>query len=812
MKADLPIYEVTNDLITALRHDKRAVLSAPPGAGKTTVVPLEILRAGLVEGKIVMLEPRRLAARAAAERIAEMLNESVGDTVGYRIKGDHKTSKTTKIEVVTEGILTRIIQNDPELLGIGCIIFDEFHERSIHADLGLALCLEISGTFRENLYILVMSATLDADKVSVLLGNAPTIQSDGRNFPVTPIWLDRPHPKSVSFEHGLKGLILKALSETTGGMLVFLPGEREIKTLAALLKPELSTAYSLHLLYGAMPFENQCAAVQPAEEGRKVVLATSIAETSLTIEDIQVVVDGGKARHAEFDSSTGMERLITTRVSKYEATQRMGRAGRVSAGKCYKFWSRPEDGGLPLSTPAEMEVADLSFLALELALWGADATALGLLSPPNPAALSEAHSLLLTLSALDKNGSITEHGKALANLPLHPRVGHLLLKGGKEGAEIAALLSERDVLSRDAPRDFALRLELLKDPKAFGDRYSFSTNSGILYRIKKEIAQLRKLAPQAQKSYSPAQMLALAYPDRIGLRRKGQEQRYLLSGGVGARFFSPDPVGENRFIVATELDGKKKEASIRRAISITEEEIRDLFSTDLKFSKSCRWSKREARVIAQQSEMLGALSLSSRLWKDVPQEQVAETVLKGIRDVGLSLSGKENEFISRLAAAGPPFSAVTETYLLDTLENWLLPYLDGVLSAKDWKEFDKLPALRAIFSFSETEHLNRIAPAFFVTPLNRRIPILYSNDKPEISLKIQEMFGQTTHPTVVGKPLVVTLLSPAGHPLQTTTDLRRFWKTSYFDVRKDMRGRYPKHPWPENPEEEMPSLRIKGKK
>ena len=812
LKTALPIYEVTSELIVALKHHGRAVLSAPPGAGKTTAIPLEIMRAGLIEGKIVMLEPRRLAARAAAERMAEALNEPVGDTVGYRIKGNQRTSNKTKIEVVTDGILTRMIQSDPELSGIGCIIFDEFHERSIHADLGLALCLEISEAFRENLRLLVMSATLDADPVSALLGNAPIIQSEGRSFPVKPIWLNRPHPKSISFESGMKDLIIKALSETNGGMLVFLPGEREIQKLAALLTQELGTGYKLQLLHGSMPFERQCTAMRPVKEGRKIVLATSIAETSLTIEDIRVVVDGGKARRAEFDPSTGMERLVTTRVSKHEATQRMGRAGRVAVGHCYKFWSRTEDGGLPVSPNPEMNVADLSSLALELALWGSKVASLAFLSPPNPMRLAEAQSLLSTLSALNAAGTITEHGKALAKIPLHPRIGHLLLTGGKKGAEIAALLNERDVLSRDAPKDFALRLELLKDPITFKERYSFSTNSAVLARVKKEITQLQKLAPQTQKLYSPAQMLAIAYPDRIGQRRKGEEQRYLLSGGMGAHLSRPDPIGENHFIVATELDGRKKEAGIRRAISITKEEIRDLFANDFNFVKSCKWSKSEGRVIAQQSEMFRALSISSRIWEDVPQEQIAKAIVEAIQYMGLALSDKEYAFLSRLAAAGPPFSDVTETYLQNTLENWLLPFLENVVTAKEWKEFDKLPALQAIFSYSETEQLNRIAPASFITPLGRKISILYSDNQPQISLKLQEMFGQTTHPNVAGKPLVITLLSPAGRPLQTTTDLPGFWKTSYSDVRKDMRGRYPNHPWPENPAEAVPSLRTKGRK
>ncbi len=416
------------------------------------------------------------------------------------------------------------------------------------------------------------------------------------------------------------------------------------------------------------------------------------------------------------------------------------------------------------------------------------------------------------LSALNSDGVITEHGKVLARLPLHPRLGHLLAKGGKDGAMLAALLGERDVLSREAPKDFSLRLDLLKNPDAFKDSYSYAVNFPALSRVKKDAAELKKQAPKTTETYSPAQMLALAYPDRIGKRRKGQEQRYLLSGGMGAYFSTPDPVGNSPFIVAAELDGQKKEAGIRRAIAITEAEIRELFSDDITHVKSCKWSKRETRVIARQFEMLGAISLSSLLWKDPPQDQFAHAMLEGIGDIGLAFSDKEKAFMSRLAAAGPPYCDVTEAFLFETMETWLMPYLQGITTAKDWREYNKLPMLEAIFSYSETEDLNRIAPASFVTPLGRKIPIFYHDSQPEISLKLQEMFGQKTHPTVAGKPLVVTLLSPAGRPLQTTTDIPGFWKTSYFDVRKDMRGRYPKHPWPENPQEALPSLRTKSKK
>ena len=809
MKPDLPIYEVTDEIIRALREYQRVVLCAPPGAGKTTAIPLEILKAGVGNGKVLMLEPRRLAARAAAERMAEIIGEPVGQTIGYRIRGEKKVSNMTKIEVVTEGILTRMIQNDPALGGIGTIIFDEFHERSLYADLGLALCIEICSALRSDLALMVMSATLEKDAISELLDNAPVIFSDGKCFPVEPIWLDQPSAKSISFEVGMKDLILRAMHEKSGGILVFLPGESEIYKIASLLKPHLNNECDINFLYGAMPFDKQRAAVSQQNKGRKIVLATSIAETSLTIEDIRIVVDGGQARRAEFDAASGMQRLVTTKVSKYEATQRMGRAGRMAPGSCYKFWSRAEEGSLPLSPPAEMEVADLSSLALELAIWGAEADQLAFLSPPNPARLSEARDLLEIFKALGPDGKVTEHGKAIAALPLHPRLGHLLLSAGKTAAELAALLNERDPLPRKAPKDFMLRLELLEDKNRFVSNYSFPINTQALTRIQDQVLQLKSAAPALDTNMSSAQMLALAYPDRIGKRRNGKGNRFLLSSGIGAYFVSCDPLATYPFIVAAELDGQKKEAGIRRAISITETEIRELFSGNLKHELSCKWSKREHRVISKKEEKLGAISLASQAWTEVPKLKVNIALMAGIREVGLNLSKNDRGFLYRLAAAGEPYSTYTLDRLMETLEDWLLPHLSGITTLKEWKSFDKSKALRSILSYQEMQILNKKVPEIFITPLGRKISINYSGDQPEISLKLQEIFGQRTHPMVANRPLVVTLLSPAGKPIQRTTDIPRFWKSSYSDVRKDMRGRYPKHPWPINPETEPPTIQKK---
>lgn len=813
MDVKLPIHEALPDLIAALRHGGRAVLQAPPGAGKTTVVPLAMLEAGLTSGKILMLEPRRLAARAAAERMASTLGKSPGQTVGYRVRGEAKVSKTTRIEVVTEGILTRMIQSDPELSGVGALIFDEFHERSLNADLGLALCLEVASALRDDLLLVAMSATLDAGPVAALMGGVPVITSEGRSFPVEIKHLDRPLDKRARLENATSDLIQQAVKETEGGVLVFLPGEGEIRRVEGLLKGNLPGDCHIRPLYGAMEFTAQRAAIRPAESGRKIVLATAIAETSLTIQDIRVVVDAGRARRARFDPGSGMSRLVTERVTRAEATQRTGRAGRVAEGTCYRLWTKGEEGALQAYPPAEIEAADLASLALELAVWGAAPEDLPLLTPPNPGAYAEAKALLTMLGALDHKGQITQHGKTLAKLPLHPRLAHMLAVAGQQGATLAALLGERDPLPFSAPVDIALRLEAIKDPRRYADTRPHPGNRGVIERIRTEAKRLRAQAqgPQTQ-NLSPAEMAALAYPDRIGLRRKGDTPRFVLSGGKGAVLDDHDPLAGARLIVVTDTDGNPREAKIRQAIQISENELRGLFSDQIHWQNLCEWSKRERRVIARQREMLGAVALDDRIWKDAPTDAIATAMLDGVRDLGFTLSDTEKRFVARVMLvrdAGIDLPDMSSETLMNTIDTWLLPHLSGVKTADGWKKFDLLPALRAMLDWNQMQALDQAAPAHFTTPLGRKIPIDYGGETPEISLRLQEMFGQTTHPTVGRQPLRVTLLSPAGRPVQTTMDLPGFWTSSYVDVRKDMRGRYPKHPWPEDPTQADPTLRAK---
>jgi ATP-dependent helicase HrpB len=812
----LPIDDVMAELVNHLRVSGRAVLQAPPGAGKTTRVPLAMLDAGLTKGRIVMLEPRRLAARAAAERMSATLGEKVGETVGYRVRGDTRISKATQIEVVTEGILTRMVQSDPELSGIGAVVFDEFHERSLNADLGLALCLEIADALRDDLILLAMSATLDAAPVATLM-NAPIVTSHGRSFPVEARWLPQPLARTERFENAVADLITQAARENDGGILAFLPGEGEIRRVAAQLNGQLPKDHHIRPLFGAMAFKAQQDAIRPEQAGRKIVLATSIAETSLTIEDIRVVVDGGRARRARFDPGSGMSRLVTEKVTKAEATQRAGRAGRIAPGVAYKLWSKGEDGALAAFPPAEIEATDLSGLALELAVWGASAQDLPFLTYPPQGAFAEAQALLCMLGALDAQHRITRHGRALASLPLHPRLAHMLSIAGPDAAPIAALMADRDPV-QGGGTDLMLRLEALRDPKRFGDTRRATVNRAALERIRTEAQRLRRAtAPVKAEPLEPAEIAALAYPDRIGLRRKGDAPRFQLSGGKGAVMDDADPLAGARLIVATDLDGNPREARIRQAIQISESAVRALFDGQIHWQHTCAWSKRDRRVVARQQEKLGAIALDDRVWKDAPQDETAQAMLDGVRNLGLQMAMTDaaRRFIARVALAreaGLDLPDMAEPALLNRLEDWLLPHLSGVRSAEGWKRFDLLPALRAMLDWEQMQGLDRVVPGKFTTPLGREISIDYSGDHPEIALRLQEMFGQKTHPTVGNTPLRVTLLSPAQRPVQTTLDLPGFWAGSYADVRKDMRAAYPKHPWPEDPTEADPTLRAKRRK
>ena len=803
----LPIDAVLPELIAALRASGQAVLQAPPGAGKTTRVPLAMLEAGVCPGKIIMLEPRRLATRAAAERLAQGLGETVGMRVGYRMRGDSKISSGTKIEVVTEGVLTRMIQNDPELRGIGAVVFDEFHERSLNADLGLALCLDIRAALRPDLILMVMSATLDAAPIAELMGHAPIVTAQGRSFPVDLVWRDAPLGPKARLAPAVADTVRVAVANTDGGTLVFLPGAREIGDVQTLLNSALDPAvFDIRPLYGALPFAAQRAAIGPAPGKRKVVLATSIAETSLTIEDIRIVVDAGRSRRARFDPGSGMSRLVTERVTRAEATQRAGRAGRVAPGVCHRLWTKGEEGGLAAFPPAEIEAADLTGLALELAAWGATEADLAFPTPPPAGALAEARALLETLAVLD-DGRMTHHGTTVAKLPLHPRLGHMLAHVGPQAALPAAIMAGRDPIN-SRQSDLGLRLRAIQGR----DNTPLKGAAEIRAEAKRCAALVNHLP---NSDFDLGEMAALAYPDRIGKRRPGDAPRYVLTGGKGAVLDANDALAGQEFIVATDLDGDNRDARVRLAVPIAQSAVRALYQDDIRQQTSCVWSRRDARVIAEIREMLGAVSLSQSRWHDAPAQDVARAMCDGIRHLGLRFSKPAALLRARvllLAATRDDVPDMTDAALLQSLEDWLLPFLEGITTAAQWKAFDIAPALRAALTWDQAQALDQEVPSHFTTPLNRRTAIDYSGDHPTITLRLQEMFGVTSHPVVAGKPLRITLLSPAQRPVQTTMDIVGFWANSYADVRRDMRGKYPRHPWPEDPSQADPTVRAKPRK
>ena len=825
MSAVLPIEAVLPELLHAITSANQAVLQAPPGAGKTTRVPLFLLEKKLYPRKILILEPRRLATRAAAERMADILGEPVGQTVGYRMRGDSKVSTNTRIEVVTEGILTRMIQSDPELPNISCIIFDEFHERSLQADLGLALTLEIRSALREDLGLIVMSATLDAAPVAALMGNAPIVTSKGKSYPVEQKFLHRPWSqagrKGPRFEDTAATLVTTAVMETTGGVLVFLPGAGEIARVQQLLGKSLGADVFIRPLYGAMPFKDQRTAIAPTTKGRKVVLATSIAETSLTIPDIRVVIDTGRARRARFDSHSGMSRLVTERVTKAEAIQREGRAGRVAAGVCYKMWAKGENGGMSPFPEPEIRSTDLTGLVLELAVWGtSDPNRMPFLSQPREADFTAAQDLLQMLGALDAGGRITDYGRKLSKLPTHARLAHVLLQGDGDANQLAALLEARDPLIREGrtlPADLSLRWEALRDLNTFHNTRPYQANRTTLDAIKKEA---KRLKPQGKAQLSLGAMVALAYPDRIGLRRAGDAPRYLLSGGKGAYLEDGDTLAANRLIVASDLDGDAKEARIRMGVALSEADLTTLYGKQIKDVHVCIWNKRERRVDARVQRKFQALVLSDQIWKECPPDALAAGMISGIRDLGLNVlpwSKAANLYRARvewLRDKGGTMPDLSDTALVGTLEHWLQPHLSGMKRPDELKRLDMSEIMRNTLSWEDNQTLNTLAPANIKAPTGTALPVDYSGDQPSVSVRLQELFGLTKHPCVGPNriPLLIELLSPARRAVQTTADLPNFWLTSYADVRKDMRGRYPRHPWPEDPTVAEATRRVKPKK
>ena len=814
----LPIDEVLNELIKAMREKNHAVLQAPPGAGKTTRIPIALLASDLFEKKIIMLQPRRLAVRSAAKRLAQHYGDQLGQTVGYRMRGESKVSNKTRIEVVTEGVLIKMIQNDPELNNVSCIIFDEFHERSLSADLGLTFCLEIRSELREDLGILVMSATLDAAPVAKLMGDAPVITSSGKSYDVCPYYLSKPWKFNKTFKNdfiqAISGLIIKAFEENEGSILAFLPGAREIKQVQTFLKAKLANDLDIYPLYGAMSFDEQQKAILPSCR-RKLILATSIAETSLTIKDIRIVIDSGLTRRSRFDPSSGMSRLITERVTKAEATQRMGRAGRTNTGVCYKMWTKGEEGGLKPFPEPEILISDLSPLAMELAAWGvSNPKNLPFLTQPKSSDFQTAQELLRDLGALNDNGKITALGQKISREPTHPRLARILISGGQDANLVVALIESKDILGPNSPTDFKLRIDAMKNSISFENNNPYAINK----KASSNVLKLSKrLHPKGQLELSNAQMVALAYPDRIGLSRNQNRGQFLLSGGKGAFISASDQLASAKMIVALNLDGDKREAKLRIGIEILETEFMELFHDQIKFKRICEWSKRELKVITSEEKTFQSLVLSKKKWTSCNPELIAKALLMGINDIGLDIlpwTSKTKNFLARankLNQTSDFLPNCSLEFLSKKTHEWLLPHLVGFRSKGDLEKLNMIDIIKNLFSWKQIEYLNKKAPEFILAPTGTKMIINYSEEQPKIRIRLQELFGLKTHPTIGenNEPLLVELLSPAMRIVQTTSDLPKFWLTSYSDVRRDMRGRYPRHPWPEDPMNAEPTRRIK---
>ena len=850
----LPIEPVLPALATALAEAGAAVLVAPPGAGKTTRVPLALAGAPWLGGrKIVMLEPRRVAARAAARRMAATLGEEVGRTVGFRVRADTRVGRETTIEVVTEGVLTRMLQGDPTLDDVGLVIFDEFHERSLHADLGLALVLHARTILRPELRVLVMSATIDGAAVAALLGGAPVIVSEGRSFPVETRWLARAADNRI--DGPMARAIRGALATDDGDVLAFLPGAGEIRRVASMLgRDSLPAAVDVIPLYGALAGAEQDRALAPAPNGRrKVVLATSIAETSLTIDGVRVVVDSGLSRLPRFDPGPGMTRLETVRVSRASADQRRGRAGRTAPGVCYRLWAEHEHHGLVAQSPPEILAADLTALALELAVAGIDDPgALRWLTPPPDGALSHARELLRQLGALDARNHATPHGRALTTLGVHPRLAHMLLRAADCGAlpraaRLAALLSDRDIARAERPgaeADIATRIELLEGDGR-GDRIRLTVDDDGLRRARADARQVEERVrgtarrdtarrdtarrdtarrdtaaanPGRSEELTLGALVALAYPDRVARRREGQPGRYVMRGGAGAVLAEPQHLTSSEWLAIAELDGKRGEARIYLAAQLEEAEVRRLFAADIVGEEAVDLDEQSESVVARRSERLGAIVLSDVVVGNPDPVLVADAFVRAIAARGIAAlpwSDAARRTRQRLAFArtlGGDWPEVTDEALGLTLGEWLAPALAGLRRLDDLRRVDLGALLLDRVPWPLRGRLDEIAPTHIVVPTGSRIPVDYGDPgAPVLAVGLQEMFGLAETPRVGGGrvPVTLHLLSPAQRPLQVTRDLAGFWRTSYFDVRKDMRGRYPRHHWPENPMEAEPTRRAK---
>jgi ATP-dependent helicase HrpB len=825
-------------LCRTLTEGRNALLTAAPGAGKTTRVPLALLNASWLDGKrLLMLEPRRLATRAAAHRMATTLGESVGQTVGYRMKLDTKVGPKTKIEVVTEGILSRLLQQDPSLNAYAIILFDEFHERSLQADTGLALCLESQRLFRPDLRLLVMSATLDSGPVSDLLGHAPVIACEGKMFPVETRYLDQ--PISGYLDVAVVQSIRRSIAQDQGSLLVFLPGMAEIRRVERkLLELNLGSNILIAPLHGDLPQEAQDRAIAPAQPGtRKIVLATSIAETSLTIDGVRVVIDAGLLRVPRFDPRSGLTRLETIRVTQDSAEQRRGRAGRLEPGICARLWTSAEHQSLTPRRPPEILDADLAPLLLELALWGtANPAELSWLAPPPIGAVTQARELLTSLGALNPEGQISAHGQQMAELPLHPRLAHMLLKAvplqlGNLACELAALLSERDILRGSSGwrnADLRVRLDVLHGQ--LDHATGATVDRAACQRVTRTADLWQRHLPRSARSDrrdsldEAGLLLALAYPDRIAQRQGGQggmAARYLMANGRGALFANPDPLGSEDYLVIANLDGGAQWARIDLAAPVQLRELETLYTDRIRVVDEVSWDDAAQMVCATRRRRLGQLILSEQGLSKPDPSLITTALLQGIRLAGLDRLAWNPElrqwrarvtFLCRIEGHESRWPDLSDESLLQTLDDWLGPYLSGLTTLDRVAKLDLTQPLHALLSWEQQRQLERLAPTHLTVPSGSNVRVEYETpDLPILAVRLQEMFGCKDTPRLVdGKiPVLLHLLSPARRPVQVTKDLSSFWKSAYLEVKKELRGRYPKHSWPDDPLTATPTAKAK---
>lgn len=803
----LPIHAVLEPLKVALSAGNTAVLAAPPGAGKTTVVPLALLDQPWLEGKVLALEPRRLAARAAADRMAASLGEQPGETVGYRTRLQSRIGPKTRIEVITEGVFTRMILDDPGLESVGAVLFDEFHERSLDADLGLALAREMQKLLREDLRLLVMSATLDVVGVSRLLDGAPVIEAEGRAWPVETRYLGR-NP-SERFEEAVARACLTALGEEVGSVLVFLPGQGEIHRVARLVNERLRLPnVDVVPLYGGLDRVEQDRAIEPAAVGRrKLVLATSVAETSLTIEGVRVVIDGGLSRVPRFEPSSGLSRLATVKVSRSSAEQRRGRAGRTEPGVCYRLWDEEQTRGLVPHQRPEIQEADLTGLALDLARWGARSVeGLALLDPPPAGAMCEARKVLTRLGALDADGGLSKHGLRLTKIPLSPRLAHMVAVASDAGdamtgARIAAVLSEPGLGGSSvdlADRLIGLerdRTQRARDSIKLAERWACAAGGG------------------SGRTIDSGLLLAEAFPERIA-KARGKAGEYLLASGRGAVLEATDHLAREPWVAIAELGGGDTRDRVRLAAALEadriESDLARLISTEDRLTR-----EPSGRSVIRQSRRIGAIVLDEKVVGAPDAETLTAALRAEIEADGLGAlkwGEQASGLRARLAflnARDPAWPDVSDNALLAARQDWLWPLLEGAKSLEGIADGNLAEALRGLIPWDLQRRLDELAPPRLVTPLGSAAIDYAAEGGPRVDIRVQELFGVTTHPTVGGVPLTLALLSPARRPVQVTKDLPRFWSGSWAAVRAEMRGRYPRHPWPENPAEAQATNRAK---